>query len=361
MRDVGAPAGRDTGHHGREIASGKPDHRVIGIERGHDHLAHFAVGDRIAGARPHDLDEQILVDDHAHRSALARSVSRNKLRFALVGDDAGLGDGIALQHRDAAAAQLLAKRCGQRRARNQPAFDRGCVLAGLLRGVEQNLQKVRRADVARRLEMHDRLELLLGVADAAGDGGAAERVRAGFENVGAGREMVRERVVHDVAGAKAGGEQRAGRAAKILAMALRLEDRTRRHMQTLCFARQHNVEAAERRAGFLQRHQIGFAQQRQRGQRAARRDGLRIDALEMRRPAGRRHSTRDNLRHARELLMLARGRIAGFKRIVMLGSHGQTAGAAALMLWMKTSTAFGATALRSTRRYRQWIVRSKEA
>ena len=38
---------------------------MIGIERGDDDLADIALGDGIAGAGPHDLHDQVLVDDHA--------------------------------------------------------------------------------------------------------------------------------------------------------------------------------------------------------------------------------------------------------------------------------------------------------
>ena len=77
--------------------------------------------------------------------------------------------------------------------------------------------------------MRDRLELLLGIADAAGNDRAAERMRARLENVGAGRQVIGKRIVHDVAGAEAGGKQRARAAAEIVAVAFRLEDRARRH------------------------------------------------------------------------------------------------------------------------------------
>jgi hypothetical protein len=107
----------------------------------------------------------MLVDDHAF------------FRAALVGRDAELGGGVALQHRDAAAAEFVAQRSRQCRARNQRTLDRGRVLAGLLGGVEQDFQEVRRAHVTGRLELRDRLELLLGVAGTGRDHGAAERHR----------------------------------------------------------------------------------------------------------------------------------------------------------------------------------------
>ena len=43
----------------------KPDHRVVAIERRHHNLADFSLRHRIARARPHDLDDDAFVDDHA--------------------------------------------------------------------------------------------------------------------------------------------------------------------------------------------------------------------------------------------------------------------------------------------------------
>src|SRR3546814_3744744 len=54
----------------------------------------------------------------------------------------------------------------------------------------------------------DGLDLLLAVARAARDDGAAEATRGTVQHPAAGRQVVGKAVVHDVAGAKAGGEQR---------------------------------------------------------------------------------------------------------------------------------------------------------
>jgi hypothetical protein len=35
------------------------------VKRGDDNLADIALGHRIAGAGPHDFQDQVLVDDHA--------------------------------------------------------------------------------------------------------------------------------------------------------------------------------------------------------------------------------------------------------------------------------------------------------
>jgi len=49
--------------------------------------------------------------------------------------------------------------------------------------------------------MRNRFELLLGIADAAGNDRAAKRKRAGFQNEAARREMVGKRVMYDVVAA----------------------------------------------------------------------------------------------------------------------------------------------------------------
>src|SRR5690606_41829198 len=48
-----------------------------------------------------------------------------------------------------------------------------------------------------------------GVAGAGGDHGAAEAARAAVEHPAAGGQVIGKAVVHDVAGAEAGGEERA--------------------------------------------------------------------------------------------------------------------------------------------------------
>src|SRR6185312_890397 len=117
--------------------------------------------DRVAGAGPYDLDDQRFAHDHTLS------------RLALVGDDAGLGDRVALQHRDAALPELFAQRAGQCRARDQRALERQLPEPGLLGSIDQDLEKVGCADIADRLILRDRRQLLLGIADPAGNDGAA--------------------------------------------------------------------------------------------------------------------------------------------------------------------------------------------
>src|SRR5215831_16561213 len=105
--------------------------------------------------------------------------------------------------------------------------------------------------------MRDRLELLLGMTGARGDDRATERVRTRLHHEAAGGEMIGKRIVHDNARAEARGEERARRAPKILARALRLEDWSRRHQQPPQAAGRRHVEAAERGALLLACRELG--------------------------------------------------------------------------------------------------------
>ena len=187
------------------------------------------------------------------------------------------------------------------------------------RGIEQDLQEIRRADIPARPVVRDRVELLFGVADPARDHRTTKRMRARLQQVGAGGEVIGERVVQDVACAHAGGEQRARRTGRILAVTFGLEDRTGRHQQPLGLARHDDGEAAEWRFLLLQPQQVGFAQHRQARQHAARGDLSRIDAGQMIGPAGRRHRQRDGVRQPAEQIVLARHPVAGLERIVVIG------------------------------------------
>jgi hypothetical protein len=104
-------------------------------------------------------------------------------------------------------------------------------------------------------------------------------------------------------------------------VALRLEDRSGRHVQALGLAGRRDIEAAERRSLFLQGQQIGFVDQRQLGERRPRIDSFRIDPGQLLGPARRRHCADDNFGHPREQLALARGGVAGFEGVVVFG-HG---------------------------------------
>ena len=51
-------------HGGRQVAKGEADEGMVRVERGDDDFADLAIRHRIARAGSHDLDDQVLVDDH---------------------------------------------------------------------------------------------------------------------------------------------------------------------------------------------------------------------------------------------------------------------------------------------------------
>src|SRR3954453_17774452 len=62
---VGASAWTEPRHGRGEVPDRKPDPGMMGVERGYDHLAHLALGNRLAAAGPHDFKDEVLIDDHA--------------------------------------------------------------------------------------------------------------------------------------------------------------------------------------------------------------------------------------------------------------------------------------------------------
>ena len=115
--------------------------------------------------------------------------------------------------------------------------------------------------------MSDRLDLLLGVADAGGDHCAAERMCASFHDEAAGREMIGKRIMHDVPAPESGGKKRPRGCPEIAAVAFRLENGTWRHQNAAQGCRWSDIEPAEGRMRALMRRQVGFAEQRQFRQR----------------------------------------------------------------------------------------------
>src|SRR3984893_15804837 len=62
---IAASTWRAAREHRREVTGSEPDHGIIGMKAGNDDLADLARFDRIAGARPHNFDDQCFVDHHA--------------------------------------------------------------------------------------------------------------------------------------------------------------------------------------------------------------------------------------------------------------------------------------------------------
>jgi len=173
-------------------------------------------------------------------------------------------------------------------------------------GVEQDLEEVRRAGIGRRAVGLDQVELLLGVAGAGRDHRAAERAGGGIEDEAARRQVIAEGVVHDVAAAETGGEQRARAVPRIGLGGFRLEDRAGRDEQVRERAGLDRDEAAEGQGGLLLRRQPRLAHHRQLRQRGAAGDRIGVDALEPRGVARRRQRRAHRLRQPREQVGLAR-------------------------------------------------------
>ena len=169
--------------------------------------------------------------------------------------------------------------------------------------------------------MGDGFDLLLGIADAGRDHRTAERVRAGFQDVAAGRQVIRERVVHDVAEPKARREQRARRTPPIRAEPLGLEDRPRRHQQALELSGRAHHKAAERRVLALQGRQVGLAQHRELRQGGTGCHPLGVGAGKVPRPTSGRHGARHGFRQAGNMVLFAELRIAALERVVELRIH----------------------------------------
>ena len=167
-------------------------------------------------------------------------------------------------------------------AAGQALAHAGNVAAGFLRLLDQDAQEARRAHVGIGPQFGDRLQLLLGLADAGREHGAAHRVRARFHDEGAGRHVVAEGVVDQVAGAEPGREHGAPGTPVVGRGAFGLVDRAGRGKQAgHARAAPQRGETAEPIAGacaFCRSQQFVFARDRQPRQRLARGDARGIDA-----------------------------------------------------------------------------------
>ena len=127
-------------------------------------------------------------------------------------------------------------------AAHQAFFDAE-LLFGLLGFLHQDFKEAGCAQIAIRLQFSHRLQLLLGLPRASGEHGAAYRMRAAFHQVSAGRHVIAETVVRQIAGAKASGEDGAACTPVIVRFAFWLVDRARAgedaaHLALPCFTQQ---------------------------------------------------------------------------------------------------------------------------
>ena len=161
---VRAPAGACTVHDGGQITGGETNQRIVRIQRSNDHLAHLAAVHRIAGARPYNLENDALVDDHALHG------------FGLVGNQSEIRRRIALTHGNAPVGKTLAQAGRQCLTRYQRFLDTGNIRLELDGLVENDIEKGRCAHVAGWLEPGNGLHLELRLAGAGGKHRTAQRM-----------------------------------------------------------------------------------------------------------------------------------------------------------------------------------------
>ena len=261
------------------------------------------------------LENDPLVDHHAFAKLALRA-------RALISDDADIRGAVALQHAEPAAAEFGAQRRRQGFRPDQRLLQRGNVAALARRAVEQDLEEGRRPDIADRPQIGDRAQLLLGLAGAGRDHRAAERLGAALDHRARRGQMIREGVVHEIAGAKPGGEEGPREAPVIRPPALRFVDRPGRHEDPSEGRYRRRRQAAKRRVLPLQLDQFGFAGQRQFGQAAPIDDIFRMNPGEPM-AIGRRALLRcgNDLRQRRHQSRFALGRIACLECVVELRLH----------------------------------------
>ncbi len=220
---------------------------------------------------------------------------------------------------DPARAERVAQRRRERLGRHERLHEARQRDAELVRALENDAQERRRADITRRTQVSDRGDLQLGLADAAREYRATQRMRAGLEHRAGRRQVVREAVVHEVAGTKACSEERARKTPIVARLALRLVDAAGRCEYAPQFSPLRGGEAAERPLGALQFAQRRLAHHREARERFPRAHRLGIDVAKRARESRRIClRVRDLPRKRSHLRLLALCRVARFQRVVML-------------------------------------------
>ncbi|MCY1367648.1 hypothetical protein D9M69_545920 [compost metagenome] len=167
---VGAPAGRETGHDGRQVARAEAHQRIVRIQGGDHDLADFPVGHGLAGAGADDFDNDVL----AQHQPLAGG------RFK--GHHAEIGAAVCLVALDAARGEPVAQGRRERLAGHQRAAQRIQLHAQFVGLFQDDLEEAGRTRVAGGREVLDGAHLLLGLPGTAGEDGAAHGMRRGFHH-----------------------------------------------------------------------------------------------------------------------------------------------------------------------------------
>ena len=241
--------------------------RIIGVQRGHHHLAHLAGGDRVAGARGDDFDHHMFIGDHPLH------------RRAFISDVAQVGGGIGLQAENAAILVILAQRREQRPAPDRRLGDRQ-LHAHLVGLVQDHLQVIRRAGIDGAADIARGGDLQFGLTGAGRQHRGANGARTAFKDHPGRGQVIAETVLHDVTRPDPGGVQHPADAPPVAVDAAGLVDRARRLEDMGELRRRFHRIAAEWRLRRLRLAQAGFAQHRQACKVGNRGDRLRVDMFQ---------------------------------------------------------------------------------
>ena len=108
---VGSPARRMSRENGRQITRSETDQGIDAIEAGNHQLAHLPLCNRFSGAGANDLDDVILVDDHAFACG------------AFVGDYPQIGGRVTLRNLNSTCLVFLPQRGEQGTAGDKRTLD----------------------------------------------------------------------------------------------------------------------------------------------------------------------------------------------------------------------------------------------
>ena len=128
---------------GRKVAGREAKERIVALKPCHDDFADLAGRNGFVGPRSHDLDNQVVVDEHAGQESAVGAVG-------LVGDDSKVRSGVGLARLDGLALEFSAQGRRQRGAGYEGLLQRGDVRACRVRFVEHDLEQVRRTAIDSR-------------------------------------------------------------------------------------------------------------------------------------------------------------------------------------------------------------------
>ena len=310
---VGAPGRTRATQHRRQVAGAKANERIVRVQCRDHHFTHFTVLHRVTGAGPHDLDNHIFIQD---QSLSGRS---------LIGDRAQISGCITLITCNAALGKPVPQGWRKGLTAKHGFLDARQCHTHLMRLVDNDFQKARCPNIARRLQFAHGLHLLLCLAGTARENGATERVGAGFHHGASGHKVVAEAVVNQFTWTKTRRKHGARHAPIVFGRSFRLINRARagkhaRHplaKADRAEAAKH-IAAAAGPAGLLARQQFMLARDGQRRQGRPTGHRGRVDVLQNLMKGGRRIPGMGHLsRQCRHQGSFTRRVVARFQRIVM--------------------------------------------